>query len=597
MKKLLKLNLLQKLISLYITIIAIPMIFFGFLFFNNIQDSALKEQEKTMISELENVKNEIEKNAEVCQRVIQIILGDNDLLHALYPKKPMKTKEIINFKNKHFYKLEDLINTNLDILGIRLHLKNLEIPEMWPIIYNEKRSDKLYWYKNAKKSENQYIWIYDEADVISRKSLNESKKNVSVVREIQFPKNQHLGFVEVTMLENVFFDGLFNTNSEDSILFVVTEDGKSIIDHENQTITQLNISPQDFIELYNEKRIQDGPDEEILTIVHNGVRYIMGRTELKLTRTMLYKISIDKTSIQLNKTRNIVVLGTIGLILILTMITYFMTSVLTKKLRLIIKSMRKVENGELDIDISSEGYDEMDELAYHFKVMMTKINHLVNVVIKKEAATKEAEISALQAQINHHFIYNVLEAINMMAEINDEEEISEAVTSLGRLMRYSMSWKNPFVTMKDELDNVQNYFNLVNIRFYKQAYLEIQIDQELMQTIVPKMLLQPIVENSIVHGLEPIGEGGVVKINGTRLGNRVVICIEDNGMGLSHERLEAVNKYIQSNEDVILLERKGNGIGLRNLNNRIKLTYGDSYGIKIDSVQGKHTKVIIEVPG
>lgn len=206
--------------------------------------------------------------------------------------------------------------------------------------------------------------------------------------------------------------------------------------------------------------------------------------------------------------------------------------------------MRKVQEGQLNIEIPEDGHDEISELASHFRKMMSKVNELISVVVRKEIVNKEAEIKALMSQINRHFIYNVLEAINMMAEINNQEEIADIVTSLGRMMRYSMDWKKQYVTLGEELDNIKNFISLTNVRFFREVNLRIDINERFLIHEIPKMSLQPIVENAVSHGLEGRGEGGLICISVYVHKCNLIIEIEDNGIGMSSDELISLNESI-----------------------------------------------------
>ncbi|WDU84646.1 sensor histidine kinase [Caloramator sp. Dgby_cultured_2] len=223
--------------------------------------------------------------------------------------------------------------------------------------------------------------------------------------------------------------------------------------------------------------------------------------------------------------------------------------------------------------------------------------------------SKEAELRALRTQIDSHFLYNTLENIKMLAEIEGQLEISDALTSLGKMMRYNMKWASEYVTLREEIDHIKNYTSLMNIRFDNKIKLIINIDSYLLEQEVLKLSIQPIIENSISHGIKDKldKELGIIEIKASIDGNTMIIEITDNGKGMSPEEVEKLNYKINLEDEEFnknLLNKyegqetvkRGNGIGLRIVNQRIKLYYGDDYGLQISSKKGEYTKVILKLP-
>ena len=189
---------------------------------------------------------------------------------------------------------------------------------------------------------------------------------------------------------------------------------------------------------------------------------------------------------------------------------------LLKQLYEILRAIRRVQSGDLDVVIEHCGPDEMGELGTQINKMLTRIKQLMDDNLKREMLVKNSEIRALQNQINAHFIYNVLESIKMMAEIDEEYDISDAVTSLRKLLRYSMKWVSGNVLVEQELEYIKNYMALINLRFDYEIYLSLNLPEIILQQEIPKMSLQPIVENAIYHGIEQMAEDTNIYIKGAR---------------------------------------------------------------------------------
>ncbi len=260
----------------------------------------------------------------------------------------------------------------------------------------------------------------------------------------------------------------------------------------------------------------------------------------------------------------------------------------------IIDAIKRVQTGDLSVVIEDCGTDEMGELGSQVNKMLTEINHLMKEQIDKELLVKNSEIKALQNQINAHFIYNVLESIKMMAEIEEQYDISDAVTTLGKLLRYSMRWTAGTVTVAEEIEYIKNYLKLMNIRFDYEIYLSLNIPDRIYAQQIPKMSLQPIVENAIYHGIEQMAEDTNIYIKGLIEGNNCIIEITDAGRGMSEEEVAKLYKKISG--EIETTGGSGNGIGLKNAQDRIKMNFGEEYGIEIASKLGCYTKIMVRIP-
>lgn len=211
---------------------------------------------------------------------------------------------------------------------------------------------------------------------------------------------------------------------------------------------------------------------------------------------------------------------------------------------------------------------------------------------------KQAELDALQSQINPHFLYNTLDSIRGHALTEGAEDIADMTEALSTFFRYSISNRNNMVTLNEELENAQNYFMIQQFRFNNRFRLQIfPFPQEIGEVcFLPKMTLQPILENTILHGMEQKIGPGTISIRVVGTDNRTVITISDDGTGMSEETLLRLQAKLQNDEPVPLRRTKGNGIALPNANRRIKLLFGKEYGMRIMSTLGLGTDVEITLP-
>lgn len=218
-----------------------------------------------------------------------------------------------------------------------------------------------------------------------------------------------------------------------------------------------------------------------------------------------------------------------------------------------------------------------------------------NADYEKEMLLKQANLQALQSQINPHFLYNTLECIRGMALLEGRETIADIAWSLSRFFRYSISGKSNVVTLRDELENCETYARIQNYRFQNRFVLEIEKEPNVDDTMLPKLTLQPMVENAILHGLQNSLDGGVIRIRIERINHDIRIVISDNGCGMPPEKLEELIYKIHHGE-TRKGEGKHNGIAMYNVDRRMKLYFGPEYGVNVFSCEGKGTDVELRIP-
>jgi two-component system sensor histidine kinase YesM len=255
-----------------------------------------------------------------------------------------------------------------------------------------------------------------------------------------------------------------------------------------------------------------------------------------------------------------------------------------------IKKMKEVENGNLDISINVRRRDEIGQLGVSFNNMIYDIKYLISKLVEEERNKKEIELEALHAQINPHFLYNTLNTIKWMAKMQGARNISSTVTALIKLLRVSINLSNEKVTLEEEIEYVKNYVLIQKMRFNEQFEVNYNTDEDCLKCTIPKLILQPIVENSIIYGS---GEDGAHRLNicisAQREGENLIIRIVDNGPGIEDEVLKRIFKAEKN-------VNKFSVVGLHNVNERIKHYYGEAYGITISTGIGKGTSVGINLP-
>jgi two-component system sensor histidine kinase YesM len=282
----------------------------------------------------------------------------------------------------------------------------------------------------------------------------------------------------------------------------------------------------------------------------------------------------------------------IGSILIASLFTMFISSNLTQPLKRILNRMRKISNGNFERDPSLEGNDEMGELGIGINELACNVSELLVKVKEEEAKKRNLELMVLQNQVNPHFLYNTLNSIKWMATVQKADGIRDIVSALGRLLMNISKEKSEEISIRRELMLTEDYILIQNVRYNGKIKLQVNVhDEKLLDSGILKFTLQPIVENAIFHGIEPKKDSGSIMIDIIEQNDEVVISIMDDGIGMDEERIKEILHKDEKHEN-----RGFRSIGMKNVDDRIKLFYGSNFGLHIESKVNEYTKVDIRIP-
>ncbi|ACT02337.1 sensor histidine kinase [Paenibacillus sp. JDR-2] len=308
---------------------------------------------------------------------------------------------------------------------------------------------------------------------------------------------------------------------------------------------------------------------------------------------MLISIPEKQLKSEALRTRNYTTaaaISTMCLALVISLITIF---ALTKPLRSLVKLMKQVQSGKLDVMFPIKRRDEVGMVGNAFNRMMARIVSLIDDIYRIEQRKKQIELESLQRQINPHFIYNTLESIRMTAVINDDPEVGQMVQLLGQQLRYSIHAGSETVQAKQEWEHLRMYMQLLSYRYGTRYSLKLPEDPAIGKIEVMKLLFQPIVENAINHAYDEQTGDLVISIGYRQAGGDQYFIVKDEGSGMDEKALQRLRSMLDAEQ---MPEWEGRGIGLRNVNERLKLRYGPAYGITVDSVSGEGTTVSIKLP-
>lgn len=323
----------------------------------------------------------------------------------------------------------------------------------------------------------------------------------------------------------------------------------------------------------------------------NGLKNVLiydtsGRNGWKVAATIPLKDVLYQTgSIKMMA----IVVGIVVIALSST-ISFLISTKITKPIREMTKLVKVVAKGNLDVKYEARTNDELKDLSDGFNYMTSSLKELIGKVYIEEIQLKQAQLENLNAKINPHFLYNTLDTIYWMLVIAEQNEISNLVVALSDMLRYSISKSGDQVTVREEIKQIDNYLYIQKTRFKDRLDVEYEVEEAANDCYIMKLLIQPIVENAIKHGLEFQSQKGLIIIKVYEKEEEIIIQIIDNGKGMSEREV----KHLLNRADTSSLKKPG--IGLNNVNERIKMFYGAKYGITVESKLGEGTCVNINVP-
>ena len=579
-----ELGLDEKFIFIILSFVLIPILIYTVIFFQYQYKVTIQENVSEVRNDVLKEKVSFQKVFELGNMTAQIFSENQELKQFLIKLKEndgISTEQYIQFYKKQMPVLEAFVNSNPYLYQVRVYAKNNQFPEMVPILYHEDRMRLFPW----SEEKNLETWHLDYPDYM----LSDEDQNhlMSIVRIVRDEFGQEVGVIEIaiSMKEN-FFD--LYAEEEGSFSCLVSKEQEIIakkssdFNWEEQTEWILSLT-------------NDVTETQVISKEIGGEKVIVAVEPVEeLGGSYLRIVSIEKEYQQILLSQ----IQIYGLILLTFFFVAFFIKVvvrsLLKQFYEILDVMCIVQKGNLNKRVEHISSDEMGEMGKQVNRMLDKIQILMKENIEREILVKNTEIKALQNQINVHFIYNVLESIKMMAEIDEKYEISDAITSLGELLRYNMKWVSGNVSIREEIAYIKNYIQLMNLRYDFTILLCINIEESIYEQKIPKMSLQPIVENAICHGIVGAAEDATIYIRSIRHGSDFEIAITDSGVGMSEEQKQLLERKIKGEADIHC--GSGNGIGLKNVQDRIQMQFGDQYGLEFYSREGCFTKVRILLP-
>jgi two-component system sensor histidine kinase YesM len=435
------------------------------------------------------------------------------------------------------------------------------------------------WYKRMLDLNGKVLWIglHDNESSISR-----SKPVFSIARAINDVNNRNIGSIYLSLNTSVFSDILSKASpNTQSQIYIVDQFGKIVFPEQK---VAMSLESEGIV-------LPQTTSKASFEIKKNGQLFLASTYDIekygwKIIQTVPMEILTKDNKVIFEITAIVFIVS----FLFSGIIWFFISASIVRPIKRLTLTMKDVKATNLLVKSDIKSLDEIGLLSVTYNYMIERINFLFNQVVEEEQKKRNAEIKALQGQITPHFLYNTLNAIRWMAIIQKAEGIKEVVDALGRLLKNTFKQKSTIISLNEELGMIKDYVYIQQTRYRDKFQVYYEVDEQLLQAKCVKFILQPIVENAIFHGIEPKEEPGIIKIKVSGRGSVLHITVEDNGVGMTASRIsEMIN-------DGKLVQDASQGIGVQNVDNRIKMICGEMYGLQIESKVDVFTKVHIRLP-
>lgn len=445
------------------------------------------------------------------------------------------------------------------------------------------------WYQKTLENQGAYVLFLDDK---SGAEIRHQDMTLGIARSVVdiYTKETYgvvLTEISYSTLEDSVYGENRQLNLEHGNIYIRDEQGNLIYATSSDVDVQENMqwsteeAESDFV------RIQKIDGKEVIDI-----SYQSEESEWIYT----YQCEMKYLMQDMENLKMIIAIYILGMSLVVVMVSVIFSRWFLKPLRDLVQGMKALTKGNYDVQIQTNTQDEFRYVIQKFNDMVRNIKELIQKVYQADIIQREAELEILQQQINPHFLYNTLESMRGLALEENCGKVADMAKNMSDFMRYNMHRSHKAANLADEERHISCYVRLINYRFNNKIYLKLEIPEQMRKLPIPKFTLQPIVENAVLHGLSEKKENCEIIISGCMDGEVATIYVRDNGVGIAEKALDEINRYLIQNIEILREQSQKRSIGIYNVNSRLKLKYGDKYGIKLDSEEGKGTTVEIRIP-
>ncbi len=585
----------QKLFLAFNILIVVPAIVVSFLFIRTQETQLYKDAMATGSSHVSRLNEQLRSRMGTLENASYTALTQKAFVDFIHSDMRGDGLRLVKFRQNQYEQMHNMIRSYEMINELSFYVDNPDLHEIWPEIYHYDR----FW------PQDYWATLRDEGGATFRLfALRDGEDTLSYYRLVRLQGQQQKlpTIMEIRSPHRIFFDVLLEEQAGNffSVVIDAEDPARSVYNPEHAFAQTAGHKLQDILGRIHQQLEVLEQHSPMQVEAGDQLYYALYRYIAPLNAYVVDIASHQELMEGPRSWYTSVAAITLCVLLLIMLLVSQTTRRMFRRLDSVLASMRMVRRGQLDAKIHTglEGHetgDEIDEVAINFNKMLDEIRRLMTQVVDKQLIAKDAQLHSLHAQINSHFLYNALESIRMQAEVQQQPAIADTLVSLGSLLRYSMKWQSDTVALSDELANIRSYIQFINFMEGSNVSLTADLPQEVLRYTIPKMCMQPIVENAVHHAAPA---GGSVRIEITVQVERdrlLLIQVRDDGSGIEPDILNRLQTALRGDTDSPIVASK-NGLGLENVNKRLQLHYGEECGLWIDSTQGAYTCVTIRLP-
>lgn len=578
---LLNVSLRTRMVLSNIVVALIPFLIFsivsGFVFLDHAQKTA-EEHSVQLIHQVSNSMDVYVETIEKMVNYIQLELQDT-------PFFTMESEGASGWDSETAYirsVLENVANSHREVAGIFIATKeDLYVSTGMSRISRDPFQNER-WYREASENpeEIQLISVVTGRNIVTNRSYSIDDV-FSLAKAVQDPETgEVLGVILLDIRHDIIQSSINGvTIGEKGFVFVMDQEDNIVYTPVNGIVYRVN--PK-WVKAMEPMSVQ----------IQGGSYQIRSELSPYTGWRTVGVFSMDEVMSSVNTIVYILFTCVIISLVLVVIVSFKFSRTLTNPIFKLKRLMKQAESGDLTVRFNFQHNDEIGELGQSFNHMIARIDQLIQMVYVEQENKRTAEMKSLQEQIKPHFLYNTLDTISWMARDYDAEDIVRLVDALTNMFRIGLSHGKDIITVKEEITHVSNYLYIQKIRYKDKLNYVIHVDESLYAIEVPKLILQPLVENAIYHGVKAKRGGGTITITGVPEGENLVFTVQDDGAGMLQEKVEELNRRMS--ERSVLDEKKS--FGLFYIRERIQLCYGTGYGVHVESTLGEGTRVTITLP-
>lgn len=574
-------------ICIFILFVVLPVVIVGGVLYKSYIDNLLKNSSDGIMQEIEQVTLRIDD--EISSLILtntMISYANNFEIIDLVTKwnRSEDPNERFELYGQIKKKLEYLLNYRTDVQSVMFFLKDIGVFYILngPVIA-ESNIRNMEWYKQVVNHKGTPLAL---GNLNNFTSGNDSDYIISIAASPKDYGNLYDVQVVFFAIKTDIFDKFYRKQDKNRL-------GKVLILDDKDNIVASDI--KEYIGKNSDKipyllETKKSPNQSFNFMVNGKKMLISSFTSKKNRWKVVNVIEVDTLTKGTKQVMAYAIVLFIGFMLLFTAFSVMFFRGIVRPIHNLIKSIEKVKEGNFNTNVDVEGNFEIHRLGHAFNLMVTEVKKLIEQRDIKERERSKAEIAALQSQINPHFLHNTLASIRLMAIAVNATNVKKMLEAFMKLLDSTINRRGEIIYVKEEIKNLENYIYIMKFRYGSKFEVIFEIEESILNNGILRFILQPILENAIIHGVNDKEGLGLILIKGKEFKGNLLFELVDNGIGMNREQLERLLTETNKNE-------KGySSIGISNVNRRIKLNYGELYGLTIESVEEQYTNVKILLP-